>query len=188
MAKFKYLLAVLLLCACNLGGAKLRPLNPPFMPPPPQGGPQEFQQGWADGCDTGFAAHGTQVYRASYSFTQNPELAQNPVYYKAWKDAENYCRTYIYEYSVRSQDIYCSLDGMEQDCSGDPTNKNSMPWLGNSSDEIGYALIGGGKKTSDESFWGGPHRGIAGIGPVMGNVSADKFWGATTSEDSIFGW
>lgn len=131
----------LLITAC--GGNELRPLYPPFLPPPPEGGPQEFQQGWRDGCDTGLAAHGTDIYRTAFGFKQDPSLVLNPVYYQAWKDAENYCRTYVFEYSVRSLDVNCSVDGLTQDC-GDTSVKSSVPFLGGSSDKIGYNFLGNG--------------------------------------------
>jgi hypothetical protein len=156
----------LLLAAC--GGGEMRPLYPPFLPPPPSGGPAEFQQGWKDGCDTGLAAHGTDIYRTAFKFTQNPSLILNPAYYQAWKDGENYCRTYIYEYSVRSMEVSCSLDGLTEDC-GDTATKSSVPFLGGSSDKVGYGFMG---KTSADSVMGG---------------DAEGFLGNTTDGTEIFG-
>lgn len=162
------LIFVLMLSACSLGGSEIRPLYPPFLPPPPEGGPQEFQEGWRDGCDTGLAAHGTDIYRTAFGFTQNPSLVLNPVYYQAWKDAENFCRTYIFEYSVRSLDVYCSVDGLTDDC-GDTSIKSSVPFLGGSSDAVGYGFLG-----------------KPGVGSLMG-TSTDGFLGNTTDGTEIFG-
>ena len=157
-----------LIPACSLGGNEIRPLYPAFLPPPPEGGPQEFQQGWRDGCDTGLAQHGTDIYRTAFGFKQDPSLVLNPVYYKAWKDAENFCRTYIFEYSVRSFDVWCTLDGLTDDC-GDTSNKAGVPFLGGSPDSLGYSILNSGD-----------------IGSVMGS-GADKFWGGTTGIDSVLG-
>lgn len=184
MSKVIYISAIFLLSACALGGGEVRPLYPPFMPRPPEGGPQEFQQGWQDGCETGMAAHGNDVFRSSFDFTQDPSLVLNPIYYKAWKDAENYCRTYIFEYSIRSLDVYCTLDGLNNDCEGNTAR--SVPFLGGSTDTLGYSAIGGGKTSSGETLFGG-HSGIGGISPVLGG-GTDGFLGNTASFESFMGW
>lgn len=165
---YKFALLILL-AGCSLGGNEVRPLAPPFLPPPPEGGPQEFQQGWRDGCDTGVAQHGSDVYRSSFGFRQDPSLVLNPIYYKAWKDGENFCRTYIFEYSVRSLDVYCSFDGLGEDC-GDTSNKAGVPFLGGSSDSIGYNAIGGG---GVGSVMGGGTDGFLGAGGGVGSVLGD---------------
>lgn len=163
------LTVIFLTTACQIvGGGTVRPLNPAFMPSAPQGGPEEFQQGWKDGCDTGMAQHGTDIYRTSYSFTQNPRLVLNPAYYKAWKDAENYCRTYVFEYASRSFDVWCSLDGLSDEC-GQTDYKSGVPFLGDSPDNIGYNFLGNGD-----------------VGDVMGG-STSGFLGDSGSFDSLFG-
>ena len=167
-AKIFAITFTLALSACGLGGNDIRPLYPPFLPPPPEGGPQEFQTGWRDGCDTGLAAHGTDVYRTAFQFTQDPSLTLNPIYYQAWKDAENFCRTYIFEYSVRSFEVHCSVDGLSEDC-GDTSVKSSVPFLGGSSDKLGYSFFGGG-----------------GIDSVMG-TSTNDFLGETTGFGDVLG-
>lgn len=168
MKKTGLLFLFLIICSCSLGGNEVRPLYPPFLPPPPEGGSQEFQQGWKDGCDTGLAAHGTDIYRTAFGFKQDPSLILNAEYYQAWKDAENFCRTYIYEYSVRSLDVWCTLDGLNDDC-GDTSQKSGVPFLGGSSDSIGYNFLGGGD-----------------IDSVMG-TSTNGFLGKTTDIDSALG-
>ena len=171
MIKFRTLFFVLLLTACSLGGAEIRPLNPPFMPSPPEGGPQEFQQGWRDGCDTGMAQHGTDIYRSAYKFKQDPSQVMNPIYYKAWKDGENYCRSYIYEYTIRSTAIYCSVDGLVNDCA-DTQNTPAPGFGGMTGDDIGKGVFGGG---------GG------GVSSVLGG-NADPAPGMSgADEGSIFG-
>lgn len=162
------IIIMLSLSACGLGGGEVRPLYPPWLPPPPEGGPQEFQEGWRDGCDTGLAAHGTDIYRTAFGFTQNPSLVLNPAYYQAWKDAENFCRTYIFEYSVRSFDIHCSLDGLDDYC-GDTSQKSGVPFLGGSSDKVGYNFLGG-----------------AGVDSVM-DAKTNGFLGETATFNNMLG-
>ena len=166
----KLMILLLVITSCSLGGAQIRPLNPPFFPQPPANAPQEFKEGFLDGCETGFAAHGSDVYRTTYGFKQNPSLALNPVYYQAWKDSENYCRTYIFEYAHLSTRVWCTLDGLTNDC-GD-TSYNGVPFMGNSTDNLGYNFIGGSN-------------GIPSM--LGGGGDGEAFVGNTTDMDSFFG-
>ena len=59
------------------------------------------------------------------SFLQPPFLPDAPEggppeFQEGWKDAENYCRTYVFEYAVRGADklfdLRCSLDGLSDEC------------------------------------------------------------------------
>ena len=168
MYKFIAITILIFTSACSLGGNEIRPLYPTFLPPPPEGGPQEFQQGWRDGCDTGLAQHGTDVYRSAFGFKQDPSLVLNPVYYKAWKDAENFCRTYIFEYSVRSLDVWCTLDGLTDDC-GDTSQKAGVPFLGGSTDKLGYNFLGG----KPDAF--------------LGAAPTDDFYGNTFEFNNVLG-
>ena len=170
MMKFKYLFLAFFLTACNLGGSDIRPLNPPFMPAPPEGGPQEFQHGWRDGCETGMAQHGTDIYRSSYKFKQDPNQVLNPIYYKAWKDAENYCRSYIYEYTLRSTAMYCSVDGLVNDCAGSDNSPGFF--MGGSGDAIGRGVFGGGGGGVSSVM------GNAGGAPGLGDVDEGSFMGS----------
>lgn len=179
---FLLLAAMLGSSACTFNGATPRPLNPPFTPAPPPNAPQEYRQGWLDGCDTGFGAHGYDVYRTNYKFTQNPSLMMNPVYYKAWKDAENYCRTYIFEYSFRAMVPWCSLDGITDDCS-DNTGYNSVPFLGKSTEAIGYDGIA----TSGVSSFVGNDPGIGSLlGTPEDGVSGVTGWTGIPSMQGTF--
>ena len=96
-------------------------VKPPTLPGPPENAPPLFLKGWQDGCDTGLASHGSSSYRMYYSFTQDPDLILNPVYYKAWKDSENYCRTFIFQYSLKTGELRCNLEGFGGNlCDQDP--------------------------------------------------------------------
>jgi hypothetical protein len=166
--KFILLILVCLVASCAMinGSGKTRPGMPPFMPGPPKGGPPEFQEGWQDGCETGIAAHGSSYYRSTFKFTQNPSLVMNPIYYKAWKDGENYCRTYIFAYSFRNMEVSCTLDGLVDDCGGPETN--SVPGFGQSTNATGYGFMGSGDNFmgGSDNFMGGNDDGVSG---VMGN-------------------
>lgn len=176
------ILVLLLLEACSVGGATVRATDPPFKPVPPPNAPQEYQQGWIDGCETGFGAHGNDVYRWEYPFKQNPSLVMNQMYYKAWKDAENYCRTYAAEYTQRALTPWCSFDGITDDCS-DVTHYNSMPFIGQSTENY-YGVFGG---AGVGSALGGGDRGMGGL---MGNnddgISDVLGWGALPDMQGTF--
>jgi hypothetical protein len=173
LIKLFSIIAIFMLSACSIGGSPLRATDPPFRPVPPDNVPQEYRQGWLDGCDTGFGAHGSDLYRWEYKFKQDPSQIMNPVYYKAWKDAENYCRTYIAEYTQRSLVPWCSLDGITDDCS-DNTSYNSVPFFGTSTESY-YGVFGG---AGVDSLMGDTR----GVGALMGGnedgISDVLGWGA----------
>jgi hypothetical protein len=60
---------------------------------PPAGSP-EYQQGWIDGCESGYSGYGNHTNKLFYSWRQDPILTNNPVYYQSWRDAYSYCATY----------------------------------------------------------------------------------------------
>ncbi len=58
-----------------------------------------YQQGFDDGCKTGLATMVSDAYKSFYGFKQDPYMVDNPVYYKAWKDAYQYCRQYAFRFT-----------------------------------------------------------------------------------------
>lgn len=64
----------------------------------PDGSPM-FRYGWSDGCDTGLSSYGNDRYKIKYKYTQQPDLLKNKDYYRAWKDAYNYCSWYTYNWA-----------------------------------------------------------------------------------------
>ena len=62
------------------------------MTPPP--GPPEYQQGFSDGCESGYSGYATGFNKVFWDWKQDSELAQTPIYYKIWKDAYSYCSLY----------------------------------------------------------------------------------------------
>ncbi len=59
------------------------------MTPPP--GPPKYQQGFSDGCESGFSGYANSFNKQFWSWKQDPELAQEREYYQIWKDAYSYC-------------------------------------------------------------------------------------------------
>ena len=174
MRQFILIIAMCFVTACSIGGSTVRATDPPFKPTPPPNVPQDYRQGWLDGCETGFGTHGYDVYRFEYSFKQDPSQIMNPTYYKAWKDAENYCRTYILEYSYRALVPWCSLDGITDDCT-DNTHYNGAPFIGQSTESLGYDWIGNG---GVGSVLGGGDKGVAGVmGGNEDGISDVLGWG-----------
>lgn len=72
--------------------------RPSGMGGPPEHAPQEYRMGWDDGCETGLSTMSTGFYKSFYKYKQSDELANNAMYYKAWKDAYKYCRQYAFKY------------------------------------------------------------------------------------------
>lgn len=65
-------------------------------------GPTNFRKGWRDGCETGISSTANRLQRSFYHFKQDYQLAQDPVYYKGWKAAYNYCNRYVFQYLRRN--------------------------------------------------------------------------------------
>ena len=90
-----YLTGLLALTACNIMSPNAILPGPFFgrdFPPP---GPPNYQQGMIDGCRTALGAVGSGPYGTFIhaGFHQDVDKALNdPVYYKAWKDAYFYCK------------------------------------------------------------------------------------------------
>jgi len=68
-----------------------------------------YQYGWKHGCESGLATMSNSLYHSAYRFKIDPAMRHHalvtdpagrrsdaPEYYKAWKDAYEYCRAYGY--------------------------------------------------------------------------------------------
>lgn len=94
MYKLLACLVLVLLMGCtemkhySFGGLKPAWL---MMEMPEEMGPPLYRQGYADGCESGYKGYSTSFKKTWYEWKQDPELAKNPVYYRIWKDAYNYC-------------------------------------------------------------------------------------------------
>lgn len=82
------------LSACKYYHSSIQWVRPPELDMTPPPGPKIYQQGWTDGCTSGFKGYGASFTKMFYKFQQDPELVQNPLYYQIWKDAYMYCSNY----------------------------------------------------------------------------------------------
>ncbi|MCE3232153.1 MAG: hypothetical protein K0R98_410 [Rickettsiaceae bacterium] len=59
---------------------------------PPEG-PEEYQKGWHDGCESGITATNTSplMMLGTYKYTLDEELRYNNLYNAAWKYGYNHC-------------------------------------------------------------------------------------------------
>lgn len=80
-----FLAAGVLLSACTP--------HPIFMSQQVEGSP-EFQAGFKDGCQSGFATYAPAHYKIMYPFYQNYRMLKNKDYNAAWHEGFDYCRHY----------------------------------------------------------------------------------------------
>lgn len=93
----KVVLLVFILCelsACRYFHMDIGWAKPPEfdMTPPP--GPPIYQQGFKDGCESGYSGYGSSGQKLFWKWKQDPRLVENKVYYQIWKDAYGYCALY----------------------------------------------------------------------------------------------
>lgn len=103
---YRYIVLVIILLFPILQGCDWRPrAGPPWaqklLSQGPTNAPENFRQGWRDGCETGIATTGNHMQKFFYTFKQDSSLAQNPEYYTGWKNGWSYCQRYIFQYNKR---------------------------------------------------------------------------------------
>ena len=54
--------------------------------------PPDSKQGWKDGCTTGYAVYGTNVYKTFNGFTRDATKVGNYGYETEWYNGYHYCR------------------------------------------------------------------------------------------------
>lgn len=99
------ILLILLLSSLLISGCNWRPqAGPPWaqkmLKEGPEG-PENFQLGWRDGCETGISTTGNHMHKFFYKFKQDSTLARDPIYYTGWKNGWSYCQRYIFQYLKR---------------------------------------------------------------------------------------
>lgn len=106
-------LGLLLLPACtNMH------INPSFTKPssmnttPPEG-PEEYTQGWTDGCETGMAGYANSFYKMFHTAHKSAEYIGNPVYDQVWRDAYAYCRVQMKTAQLQGYGNYGEGFGIE---------------------------------------------------------------------------
>lgn len=87
--KFALVMIMVSLSACS----SLRP-NARILNQAPEGAPVIYKQGWNDGCESGMAIAGNQLYKTLYRNKINPALVNDTQYYRGWNEAKTYCAHY----------------------------------------------------------------------------------------------
>lgn len=87
--KIVLVMTMVSLSACS----QMRP-NARILNQVPKGAPVVYQQGWRDGCESGMAIAGNQLYKTVYRNKINPGLVNDTQYYRGWNEAKTYCAHY----------------------------------------------------------------------------------------------
>lgn len=93
----KFILLIFIAFACSGCGSFfdqngfLRQFHPGGTSVKPPPGPAIYQQGFREGCESGYSGYRSSLRKLYWTWKQNPELAQNRVYYQIWKDAYAFC-------------------------------------------------------------------------------------------------
>lgn len=82
------LLTLTAISGCNGMHKMFKPIEFDLTPPD---GPPIYQQGFKDGCESGYSGYGNNFNKMFWKWKQDPKLAQDKVYYQIWKDAYDYC-------------------------------------------------------------------------------------------------
>lgn len=61
----------------------------------PADAPPDARQGWHDGCESGYAVYGTNVYKSFYGYKRDTSKVGNYLYETQWYNGYNYCRQAI---------------------------------------------------------------------------------------------
>lgn len=92
------LMLMMSISACTGKGGTLDLRKPVSLNLEPPQGPNEYRQGWQDGCESGMNAYSSQFYKSLkvFKLKQDPLLRNNKMYYQVWKDAFLYCANFLY--------------------------------------------------------------------------------------------
>ena len=71
-----------------------KPLSLDLNPPE---GPEAFRRGYVDGCRSALSTtnHSLMLMVQSHVYTFDEELRYNPLYYRVWKDAYQFCFSHM---------------------------------------------------------------------------------------------
>jgi len=93
MRKIILLFALLLCSSCD---HSLFANKPVFLETEVTYGPQEFRDGYKDGCESALSAYGNSMQRTMYSLKKDPKYETNRVYNQVWKDSWSYCYMWLF--------------------------------------------------------------------------------------------
>ncbi len=95
MKLFFLSMIMLILTACE-GGRSLSLTRPYALDATPPSGSPEFQQGYADGCESALSGMGNQFIKVFHEFKYDTSLANNKVYDRMWNASNDYCRLFLF--------------------------------------------------------------------------------------------
>lgn len=101
MKKIYIIILFFYISSCNYKPLVGAPWNMELMMQGPDA-PMAFKKGWRDGCETGISITANVFQKHYYTFTQDPNMSQDRVYYSGWKTAYLYCSRYIFQYLRRN--------------------------------------------------------------------------------------
>ena len=59
-------------------------------------GPDEYRQGYKDGCESALAAYGNSYQKTVFDLSKTAEYQNNRVYNQVWKDSWAFCYQWIF--------------------------------------------------------------------------------------------
>ena len=107
-----YILIALILSSCDLTKNNIFAPNKKLFKMVPDG-PDEFRQGFLDGCQTGMATgFANDYYKSFYKYTKDVEMIKQKKlkYTRAWSAAMIYCRHYAFG-TLKEADMTPKLPG-----------------------------------------------------------------------------
>lgn len=87
--------------------------KPSYMDTKPPEGPEEYTQGWTDGCETAMSGYGNSFYKMFHTAQKDKRYIGNPVYDQVWRDAYGYCRVHMKTAQLQGYDNYGSGFGLD---------------------------------------------------------------------------
>ncbi len=93
---FTILFCLVGLQSCNTNPDGTYSWQPAHMNLTPPEGPEMYQKGWSEGCESGSNAYTNQFYKSikAFKYKFDPKLRNEKMYYQIWKDAFFYCAVY----------------------------------------------------------------------------------------------
>ena len=86
-----------LLLSCSGINQSLDFSTPPYINLNPPDGPESYKKGYVDGCRSALSGtnHSFMLAIQSHRFTFDEELRYDPLYYRVWKDAYQFCFSHM---------------------------------------------------------------------------------------------
>ncbi|MCC7259517.1 MAG: hypothetical protein IT567_00620 [Alphaproteobacteria bacterium] len=76
-----------------LGLAACKPIQLNYVGP--REGPEEYLEGYDDGCDSAVAVEGDFWQKMFYGHVKDPDMAEDKLYKNGWNEGYSYCRSYM---------------------------------------------------------------------------------------------